>query len=455
MTTKEKEFKQSFELARTNTVIYHDKCRDGIGAAYAVHHGMKTINPDQEIEYIGSAPWKEPPNIKGKHVVIADLSYPYDKIKKMIEDAESLVILDHHVTAMEGLSAIDDKYKWFDMRHSGAYLAWAFFHRDDKPIPKLIKWIEAHDIWNQEYPQVKEFSAWWDQHYCIKKFPEDFKYYDKFLDDKYLQKQVDLLGSVLYRQITAMVESSINYASLKLYKVKGEIVHVASLNTTVLKSEIGHALMRKYPFVDMAMVYSYNDISDATYVSMRSTDQHMPTTVISTKFGGGGHRNASGFSLQGNHVKIPGVVLLDHNKFNNLLKIMYFTHETINGQNYSVVRVNTPFHQAKIGRYLLQTLYTDETSDVIRCNAIKYQHMILEGKKEDNGFPKKEELEYVLRRPIDIAILWNIDGLTSKVYSTVIPGKMSSDKLKALNELFKEDEQQYGGGWKTNKLDYK
>lgn len=442
-------FLQSFIRSKTDTVYYHAKCRDGLLAAYGIHHYMSKHHPEQKIEYIGSGPWKDPLDVTDKNVVIVDMSFSLDKMKHMIKTANSLVILDHHETAMEALSEIDDKYKWFDMNHSGAYLSWKFFHReDDDKIPKLVKWVEAHDIWNQDYPQVKEFSAWWDQHYNIKKLPEDFHYYDKFLDNKYLSKQVNIFGPPLHRQLVAMVECCLNYASLKLYRIKGSIVHVASLNTTVLKSEIGNALMRKYPFIDMAMVYSYNDVSNVTSISMRSTNENMSTTIISKKFGGGGHRNASGFSLQGNHVKLPGMVLLDNNRFNNLLKLLYFTKETINGHIFNVVRLNTPFHQSKIGKYLLETLY----DDVIRCNAIKYKHMILEGNKENKPH-KKEELDKILKQHVDLAIIWNIDGSIGEVYSTIIPGKLNNEQLKALDDFFEQI--RYGGVWKTTKLGFK
>jgi oligoribonuclease NrnB/cAMP/cGMP phosphodiesterase (DHH superfamily) len=150
-------------------VIYHADCNDGFGAAYAAWKFLGS-----RAEYHACKHGTTPPDVKGKVVVILDFSFDNATTKRMIEDAEALVVIDHHKSAMVELHDISSCM--FDMSHSGAMLSWNFFH-PGKEAPKFIQYIEDRDLWKWEHPYSKEFSAAFDM------VPFEFEEYSKFEDD--------------------------------------------------------------------------------------------------------------------------------------------------------------------------------------------------------------------------------------------------------------------------------
>ena len=142
------------ESNNIDCVIYHADCTDGFGAAYSA---WKLLG--NRAEYHSCKHGTVPPDIKGKNVVILDFSFDNSTTKKMIEEAEALLIIDHHKSAMVELHDISNTQ--FDMTKSGAILAWEFFHPGKEP-PKFIRYIQDRDLWKWELEYSKEFSAAFD-----------------------------------------------------------------------------------------------------------------------------------------------------------------------------------------------------------------------------------------------------------------------------------------------------
>ena len=101
----------------------------------------------------------------------------------MIKDANDLLVIDHHKSAMVELHDISNAI--FDMSKSGATLAWEFFH-PGKEAPKFIQYITDRDLWKWELPYSKEFSAAFDM------VPFDFEEFEKFEDDSVFDDAVKL-----------------------------------------------------------------------------------------------------------------------------------------------------------------------------------------------------------------------------------------------------------------------
>ena len=157
------------EPSSVNLVIYHKGCTDGFGSAWAA---WKLLG--DRAEYHAAKYGEPPPDVKGKNVVVLDFAYDNATTKQLISEAKSFLIIDHHKTAMTNLHDIACAH--FDMNHSGAMLAWKFFHPSKEP-PRLIKLIEDRDLWKWEIPLSREFSSAFD----MVKF--DFEEFDNYLDD--------------------------------------------------------------------------------------------------------------------------------------------------------------------------------------------------------------------------------------------------------------------------------
>ena len=268
------------EPSSVNCVIYHADCTDGFGAAYSA---WKLLG--NRAEYYPCKHGIKPPNVKDKNVVILDFSFNNKTTKKMIKDAKSLLVIDHHKSAMVELHDISNTH--FDMTKSGAMLAWEWFHPGKEP-PKFIQYIQDRDLWKWELPYSKEFSAAFDM------VPFNFEEFEKFEDDSVFDDAVKRGSYILAYSKTVIKKVCDKAASRKL-----DGKHVMVVNSSHWMSEIGSKLS---PDCDFAMIWYYDHNDKDIKVSLRSFHDSVDVSEISKKFGGGGHKKAAGFRLPGNSV---------------------------------------------------------------------------------------------------------------------------------------------------------
>lgn len=140
-----------------DTVIFHAPCPDGFAAAFAAW-----LRLGDRATYIGveHAPGKEKKvgDLSGKRVAVLDFSFDAATTAAHLAVAEAYVVLDHHASAQEALETLPRAHKIFDMKMSGATLAWAYFHAGAAP-PTLLRYIEDKDIWRWAMRSSREFSA--------------------------------------------------------------------------------------------------------------------------------------------------------------------------------------------------------------------------------------------------------------------------------------------------------
>lgn len=260
-----------------NCVIYHANCTDGFGSAYSA---WKLLG--NRAEYHARSHGAPPPDVTGKNVVILDFSFKNDVTKKMIEEANELLVIDHHKSAMVELHDISNTI--FDMNKSGATLAWDYFH-PGKEAPKFIQYITDRDLWKWELPYSKEFSAAFDM------VPFEFEEFEKFEDDSVFDDAVKR-GSYILAYSKTVVKKVCDKASDRYLDGK----HVMVVNASHWMSEIGARLS---PDCDYAMIWYYDHNDRDIKVSLRAFHDTIDVSEVSKKFGGGGHKKAAGFRLPG------------------------------------------------------------------------------------------------------------------------------------------------------------
>jgi len=263
------------EPTSVNCVIYHAECTDGFGAAYSAWKQL-----GNKAEYYPCKHGVKPPNVKEKNVVILDFSFDNKTTKKMIKDANSLLVIDHHKSAMVELHDISNTH--FDMTKSGAMLSWEFFHPGKEP-PKFIQYIQDRDLWKWELAYSKEFSAAFDM------IPFEFEEFEKFEDDSVFDDAVKR-GSYILAYSKSVIKKICDKAAPRKM---GEM-NVMVVNASHWMSEIGARLA---PDCDFALMW-YHDHNDREIkVSLRAFHEHVDVSEISKKFKGGGHKKAGGFRL--------------------------------------------------------------------------------------------------------------------------------------------------------------
>jgi oligoribonuclease NrnB/cAMP/cGMP phosphodiesterase (DHH superfamily) len=256
-------------------VIYHHNCIDGFTAAWCawkVYGDSATYIPAQ---------YNEPaPDVTGDDVLIVDFSYARSTLLAMRESAKSLRVLDHHKTAEEDLRGLD--FCLFDMNRSGAGIAWDELHGSKRP--KLVNYVEDRDLWRWKLPESKSVNAW------IGSWDFAFKDWSVVAEDLDLDPSgVRSAGDAILRKDHRYVQSMCREA--RLIEFAGHVVPVVNA-PYVNTSELVGALAE-----NQAFAVGWFQRHDGKYqYSLRSRGD-FDVAKLAESFGGGGHRNAAGFTV--------------------------------------------------------------------------------------------------------------------------------------------------------------
>lgn len=331
-------------------VIYHHPCLDGISSALVV----KKFMGEKEVIYKPRSIKSPPPNdLYGKNVLICDYSYKKEDMLKILEQANKVLVIDHHKTAEKNLLEIDSRYKIFDMSHSGAVLTWNYFY-PKKDVPLFLQYIEDHDIWKKELPNTDAFHSY------LRTLPLEFSSFEHYLEDNYTVLD-DIDKGIAYSQLNKFyVKDATKWVTPKFSRIGKKFYIIGYVNTSILKSEIGNEALKGYPKLDFTAPYSINDKTNSSSFSLRSTNKHVDVSKISDKLGGGGHRNASGVRLEYITHTLPGTVY-DGADIYDLLDDVYYSQDilTLDNEKYSIyiICLYTQNNKRRLGSYLLQTKY--------------------------------------------------------------------------------------------------
>ena len=249
-------------------MLYHAECADGFGAAWALWRQFPAARflPVKH----GNPP---PPDLQDQRVIIVDFSYARETLETMAQQAKALLVLDHHITAEKALSGLP--YAYFDLKKSGAVLAWEWAH--DHPVPWLLNYIQDKDLWTWELPLSREINA------AIASHPFEFQIWNHFE-----QKELEQEGRAILRYEHELVTKLAGQAVL----VEFQGATVPSVQSAILTSQIGEQLSADAPFCLI-----WHDRDGRRYYSMRSREDGTDVGAIAASFGGGGHTHAAGFSV--------------------------------------------------------------------------------------------------------------------------------------------------------------
>ncbi len=268
--------------------FYHGGCPDGFGAAWAVRRAW-----GDDARYIAHG--HEDPidlsHLEGDLIVFVDIAPPNPVLRDLVEVAGELVVLDHHVSARDRCNAdlglenaldVSSHYVHFDLDHSGAVLAWKHFHPDD-PLPDLLGYVEDQDLWSWKLPRSEEVNA------AIGSYPRTFEGWDE-LAGRPIQ-ELAREGEPILRANRMDVERALRSAHPLAMGTR----RVEAVNSQVLRSALGHELAKRAAFGQpWGLVYRINgERVDASIYSIGDLD----VSKVAAEFGGGGHRNAAGFSV--------------------------------------------------------------------------------------------------------------------------------------------------------------
>ena len=265
-------------------ILYHADCKDGSLAAYAAYKKFGNL-----AEYIACSYYNNSPDTieEGDSVYVLDLYFPKKLLLEWYDRAESIVLLDHHLTAKNSVGNLD--FCIIDTNECGATMTWKYLFPDQK-IPKLFEYIRDRDLWLWEMPSSKEVHAYIDY------MSGDF---DAMFDTwSILENEVEQELSYIIDTGKMLLHQKQNYTHRIL---KNHIImdmdgyDVPAVCSPIFQSELGNELLLMYPRASFAVVYI--PYRGKLRCSLRSTDERVDVAKIAEKYGGGGHRNSSGCSF--------------------------------------------------------------------------------------------------------------------------------------------------------------
>lgn len=272
------------QTSKDTLVIYHAQCRDGFGSAYAAWKKF-----GDRADYL---PLKNqvdlPEGLTDKELYILDYSFKKDVLEQLRNDNKKVVVIDHHQTAKETITAFPENI--FDQDHSGAVLSWQYFHPDVE-IPSLLLYVEDHDLWKFELPNNREFNA------ALSEYEVAFEAWDELVDnlkDKDFQTDFIETGRTIASFEDRLVNDLLQYKE----KVQFEGHEVYALNVScTYRSILGHHLARLNKAeggIPLGIVY-YRNLG-AVHISLRS-EGDIDVAAMAEKHGGGGHKHAAGIRV--------------------------------------------------------------------------------------------------------------------------------------------------------------
>lgn len=282
-------------------VVYHKNCNDGFAAAFVVWYWFKKNHPDKlnQIEFLPRGYEEGPLQVTGRNILVVDFSFPYKETMTLIENNKSFFVIDHHDTAREALEKLDDKFKIFDMKECGASLTWNFFF-PDTPLPFVLDLVKDRDLWQKKFKASDPFSKVLFAMVIAKEnIFKDFETFQSWLEDPVKSNSIIDMGCSWTEYDQVMIKDMKKHFKVKLYD--GHFI--AYLNTNVIKSDIGNAILQD-PLIEVAAIYHFDEWAQKTVFSLRSKGVHVGK--IARLFGGGGHEKASSCSLDGLHCELPG-----------------------------------------------------------------------------------------------------------------------------------------------------
>ena len=331
----------------TELVFYHGNCLDGISAAYC--HKQYSGN-ENKTKYIPMAHNEiNIPAIQQKlslsnvdlsqveEVYVLDFNLDKDCYNYLLNANNDIqiVVLDHHKTAKEEIEKYIEHSEfsgkniqfYFNLKYSGAILSYLYFKvyfkkLEDFPkdedildsvvenqVPTWIKMIHDRDLWQWKHKNTKFFTtalfskisgsiAANDTNENSNALcPFELKQMCKINPSK--AENVEILidtGKIMSEQYENQIQSIIDErgyfeVKLDLLGVAGYAVNASSL----FSSELGSKLCRLDDEHKYAVTFTFIE-KNRIKCSIRSTDD-FDCSVIAKYFGGGGHPQASGFSL--------------------------------------------------------------------------------------------------------------------------------------------------------------
>jgi hypothetical protein len=267
-------------------VIYHNSSIDGFSAAFLIWLYKYQTRSDTQIEFYGTEYGMVPNDLEGRHVICLGFTYRKPSLMMVLQQALSVTVIDNHVfddfdPKLSPNYASNFRHLCDDTQAS-CTMVWNLLYAEDK-IPDILVHIQDRELWRFKVKNTREVLA------ALSSYSMEFSvWYELFhtpiesvlRDGQVIRRYQTEIGRAVNRNV-----SRINFL---------EYTNVPIVNCPwFMVAEVVGALAQTEPFA-----LGYFDSSTKRHFSLRSSAKS-PVDVckLARKFGGGGHKNAAGFTL--------------------------------------------------------------------------------------------------------------------------------------------------------------
>ena len=251
---------------------------------------IKMAYPDCEligINYGDDFPWD---SIKRNDtVILVDISLqPFSDMEKL-SNMCSLYWIDHHISAINEY----EKSKNFrpadvslNTEYAACELTWKYFNKTS--IPYYVTLLGQFDIWNHSNPDTLFFQYGLSQYNTN---PDNQILWEKLKLKQFLTEIINE-----GRHIKKYVDKeNIKYLKNAGFETEFSGYKCYAVNKLFCGSLIFDSLKNKEDY-DIFIIFGYNNFKWS--ISLYSEKDNIDVSKLAKKYGGGGHKGASGFQLK-------------------------------------------------------------------------------------------------------------------------------------------------------------
>ena len=267
----------------TTKVLYHKNCNDGLAAAGIFYK----FNPN--IEYIA---YQHGDNffIKNQVILILDLSLPKKQLNNLLK-YNKIYIVDHHLPTEKIIDLIKIPNKiYYDVFKCGSMILWDILFPEEE-APLILSYINDRDLWLNEKDYHNEMA---DGLELEEKSVKNFSKLIYNCSADYFQLILER-GIIIRKNTNKIVKQLESKSYIKKYNFENKMYNVIYCNSPILQNDLGNYLVNNN-LVDFAAIYYYNGYK--TIFSLRGKNK-VNLCEIAQYYGGGGHFNAAGCSIDG------------------------------------------------------------------------------------------------------------------------------------------------------------
>ena len=269
-----------------NPICFHHNDPDGRLSAAIV---QRTVDNVELVEVKYGDDWSLD-QVKDRLVYVVDFSFP--DMLALKRACKTLVWIDHHQSAKdrneliwESKDVLGDR----DVDRAACELTWLFFN-EEFDMPNIVKYVGDYDAWKFEYEEKSHYAHEFFATLDLKKDKEDIEY---LLNNRAGAVMNALnFGKLLYDAKLEIAKDIANHALLEMWE--GHKTVRINCSSKKLVSLVGQVAMEQHPEADI--IFMYHEMTPRWMVSLRS--KTVDVAKIAEKYGGGGHKGASGFSMK-------------------------------------------------------------------------------------------------------------------------------------------------------------